>query len=129
MGNDDGVGGAEHAIVKEAKNVVHEKIKSVGVLLDAPERVDAGLGNLTSLDGGGGEVLGGEDGEPISVAHKNLHDARIDGAENGLGDNGEIHGIGLAAHLRALETIWGEMKPDVRRGRSGGLGNWTHVPS
>lgn len=105
MGNDDGVGGAEHAVVKETKNIVHEKIKSMGVLLDATERVDAGLGNLTSLDGGGGEVLGGEDGEPVPVAHENLHDAGVDGAKNGLGDDGKIHGIGLAAHFGALEPV------------------------
>lgn len=62
-------------------------------------------GNLARLDGGRGKGLGGDDGEPVAVGDEHLHDARVDGAENGLGDDGEVHGVRLLAHLGALEAV------------------------
>lgn len=104
------------------------KIETKGVLLDATKRVDRGLADFTSLDHGTGKGLGGDDGEPVSVLYQHLHDTSIDGAEDlyfwevlltkknwmpkghkkspySLGDDGQIHGISLTAHLGPLESM------------------------
>tara|TARA_B100000902_G_C27022711_1_gene770430 strand:+ start:284 stop:658 length:375 start_codon:yes stop_codon:yes gene_type:complete len=81
------------------------KIETKGVLLDAAKRVDRGLADFTSLDHGTGKGLGGDDGEPVSVLYQDLHDTSIDGAEDGLGDDGQVHGISLTAHFWLLERM------------------------
>ena len=76
------------------------------VYLDGTKGVDAGFTDLPGLDRGTGKGLGGHNGKPVAVLDEHLHDPCVDGPEDSLSDDGQVHGVGLATHLGSLKAVF-----------------------
>lgn len=103
--NDDAVGCREHFGTEEGFNLTDDHVHSKCVLLESSKAVDGEFRDFACLNHG--VVVGtlGKDGEHIPLGDENLHDAGVNGAENGLGDDGEIRDVSLFSHFCALESV------------------------
>lgn len=129
VGYDDGVGSLEAAVLKKLDDRGKGVVESKRVFLESPKGEGAAFADLARAGHVGGVGLVGENGEEIALLDEHLHDAGIDGAEDGLGDNSpvfmdpnvqsehqlktknenrnpQVHGIGLLSHLGLLESVF-----------------------